>query len=228
MTRSDPPPRLRPKDAATLILVRESRSGPELLMGQREKNHVFMAGMYVFPGGRVDPDDARVAAAAELDADVAGRLAKSCTPRRARAIALAAIRELYEEAGLILGAPAPMASADALGEPWRSIADRGFSPALAPLEYIARAITPPGRPRRFHARFFMADARHAHGELAGDGELVDLRWVPLAGAKELPTAGITRLILDEVTHRLADPERRRRPIPVFKTRRGRDTAVDYD
>lgn len=223
------PPRRRPDDAATIILTRDSRRGPELLMGRRGNNHVFMAGMYVFPGGRVDAADARVGTADELHPDVARRLAKSCTPSRARALALAAIRELYEEAGLMLGAAAARPpNGRPLAPTWRAFAEAGLAPALQPIEYVARAITPPGRARRFHARFLLADARHAHGKLAGDGELVDLRWVSIARARKLPTAGITRVILEELELRLADRERRLRPIPVFKTRGGRDIAVDYD
>ena len=224
-----PTARLRPKDAATIILLRDSADGPEVLMGRREKTHVFMAGMYVFPGGKVDRADARVGAAEEMNEAVAARVAKSCSPRRARALALAAVRELYEEAGLMLAARRPATGAVRILQPaWRAFAEAGLAPSLAPLEYIARAITPPGRPRRFHARFFLADARHAHGRLAGDGELVDLRWVPLARTRELPSAGITRLIIGELEQRLADANSNQRPIPVFRTKNGVDLATDYD
>lgn len=198
-------------------------------MGRRQENHVFMAGVYVFPGGRVDRSDARVATANELLPDVAARLTKSCTPTRAHALAVAAIRELYEETGLMLGATVTHPPNGARLPPvWRAFAEAGLSPSLEPMEYIARAITPPGWSRRFHARFFLVDARHVHEKLAGDGELTDLRWVSLARAKELPTAGITRAILDELGLRFADRTRSDRPIPVFKWRDKRELIVGYE
>lgn len=198
-------------------------------MGRRPANHVFMAGVYVFPGGRVDRTDARVRTADELRPGIARRLAKSCALSRARALAVAAIRELYEEAGLMLGTPIENPPRRISPSPtWRAFAEASLAPSLAPMEYVARAITPPGYARRFHARFFLADARHVHGELSGDGELSDLCWVSLSRARDLPIARITGAILDEVKQRFADRNRGRRSIPVFKWRDGSELLVAYD
>jgi 8-oxo-dGTP pyrophosphatase MutT (NUDIX family) len=215
--------RLRPKDAATLILVRSSRRGPEVLMGRRAPGHVFMASKWVFPGGRIERGDFGAASASELAPDVAARLEREMPARRARALALAAVRETFEETGLILGRPAPPAS---VAGPWRAFRQSGALPDLAALTYVARAITPPGRPRRFDARFFMADA----GALlrpeptAGSGELDEIAWLPLEQARELDLPAITRFVLGEVADRL---EGGPRPLPFVRWRHGRH-AVDYD
>jgi 8-oxo-dGTP pyrophosphatase MutT (NUDIX family) len=95
---------LRPVDAATMVLWRRRRNGTlEVLMGRRHRNHVFMPHAYVFPGGRVDPVDAALQPASPLAADVQARLERAANPTRARAIAAAAVRETFEEAGLLLG-----------------------------------------------------------------------------------------------------------------------------
>ncbi|QGZ94626.1 NUDIX hydrolase [Terricaulis silvestris] len=174
----------RPRDAATLILVRGRR---EVMMGQRAKGHVFMPDKWVFPGGRVDPGDARAKAAVELTAETETLLKAGGPVRRPpRAYALAAVRETREEAGLVLG--------DEKG------------PDLSKLQFVARAITPPYRPRRFDARFFMADAEAvlAHDEpAAGDEELLHTKWFSLDEAEALDLPSITRFVLKEVRARLA-------------------------
>lgn len=173
----------RPRDAATLILV---RGGREVMMGQRSKGHVFMPDKWVFPGGRVDPGDARAKAATELTAATEALLRRGTASRRPpRAFALAAARETLEEAGLRLGGPA--------------------GPELDKLSFVARAITPPNRPRRFDARFFMADAEAVLADdkpVMGE-ELLHVRWFSLAEAKGLDLPSITRFVLKEVEARLA-------------------------
>ena len=173
----------RPRDAATLILVRNTR---EVMMGQRAKGHVFMPDKWVFPGGRVDPGDVRAPAAKELRPEVEALLNLGGGVRRApRAFALAAVRETKEEAGLILGN------------------EKG--PDLSKLDFVARAITPPHRPRRFDARFFMADAHAvgAHEEPAASEELLHTKWFTLEEAAALDLPSITRFVLKEVQARLA-------------------------
>src|SRR5689334_5353873 len=172
----------RPRDAATLILVRDKR---EVMMGQRAKGHVFMPDKWVFPGGRVDPGDVRARAANELRPETEKLLKLGGVRRAPRAFALAAVRETKEEAGLVLG--------DANG------------PDLSKLDFIARAITPPHRPRRFDARFFMADAHAvgAHEEPAASEELLHTKWFTLEEAAALDLPSITRFVLKEVLARLA-------------------------
>ena len=208
-------PRQRPKDAATLILVRAGRT-PEVLMGRRAPGHVFMASKWVFPGGRIDRADFSAASANDPAATTRARLEAELPPRRARALALTAVRETFEETGLILGRPAPTAS---VAGPWREFRQAGALPDLEALTYVARAITPPGRTRRFDARFFMADgeALMAPEPTAGSGELDEIAWLPLDEARSLDLPSITRFVLGEVAERLSDPGR---PLPFVRMVRG--------
>ena len=225
---------MRPKDAASLILVRRADGGPRVLMGRRAPRHAFMPGVFVFPGGAVDRGDGYVTSSSELRAEVLKALVRDCTAHRARAIALAGIRETFEETGLLLGSPAPRAgpgpklprksprkfvSGKSAPNGWRAFLETGLAPELAALEYVAHAVTPPGPPRRFHARFFIADAGNVSGELAGNGELLDLGWYPLRDAYALPIAGVTRLVLKEVALALDGAAAGDR-IPLFTRRRG--------
>ena len=188
---------VRPKDAATLIVYRQCRDVVKVLMGKRHIKHKFLPERYVFPGGRVDPQDSRVRSATPIRQDVAELLTRRATPARARAIAAAAIRETFEEAGLIIGKPDPEPHRPAPAN-WRAFFDTGMAPCFENLTYVARAITPPWRPMRFNARFFMVDHKHVAGELGGDGELLDLTYVPIreTGALELPL--ITTRVLEMV------------------------------
>tara|TARA_Y100000588_G_scaffold30415_1_gene29575 strand:+ start:2160 stop:2549 length:390 start_codon:yes stop_codon:yes gene_type:complete len=108
---------------------------------------------------------------------------------------------------------------------WADFAKQGVGPALANLDYICRAITPPGRPRRFHARFFMADAIHVQGQIKGSGELLDIGWVPLEEAAKLPIPSVTGLVLKEVISLISNPQPRNksRATPVYQSRYGQDT-----
>ena len=204
---------LRPKDAATLLLYRGAGDGVRVLLGQRHHGHIFMPNAYVFPGGSVNPDDSRVAPDSPLRTDVAARLERAATPARARAIAVAAIRETFEETGLLIAGGASE------GDQWHP----NIGPNLGAMDYFFRAITPPNRVRRFDARFFAADASAARGTLAGDGELQNLAWFSLDEIRDLEMAGITRIALAEFRRTLADPAARNpgRPIPVSRFLRGR-------
>jgi 8-oxo-dGTP pyrophosphatase MutT (NUDIX family) len=207
--------RQRPKDAATLILVRRGRR-PEVLMGRRAPGHVFMASKWVFPGGRIDRADFAAAAGSEPDGTTRERLEVEVDPRRARALCLTAVRETFEETGLIVGKPAPPAS---VAGPWREFRRAGALPDLAALTYVARAITPPGRTRRFDARFFQADAEAllAPEPTAGSGELDEIAWLALEDARALDLPAITRFVLGEVSERLVNPAR---PLPFVRWHRG--------
>ena len=177
-------PYMRPRDAATLILVRMRGKTPEVLMGCRAAAHAFMPNRYVFPGGRVDRADAHVPIATPLDRYVNARLQKAATALRARALAVAAVRETFEESGLMLAKPLKGGAPDKdYGEHWKGFLDTGMAPALDCLDLIARAVTPPGRPRRFNARFFMARAEDATGEIRHSSEMGDIRWVRLDEAR---------------------------------------------
>ncbi len=215
---------VRPRDAASLILYRRRGSRTEILIGRRHAGHSFMPQRWVFPGGRVDPGDARVRPATPLREDVAVRLAQ-CTPSpgRARALAVAAIRETFEEVGLLLGKPAQ--APPEVPKEWRGFLDRGLAPALDELELVMRAITPTYSPKRFDARFFIADADKAAGKLAGSGELEEIQWVTIDEAVALPLADVTEAVVRQVQRALLHPERvKADPVPLY-CYRGRTRVI---
>jgi 8-oxo-dGTP pyrophosphatase MutT (NUDIX family) len=212
-----------PRDAAALVITRQGPREASVLLGQRHRGHAFMPNKFVFPGGRVDPGDARAPRAADLRPEVLRKLALGCSEARARALALAAIRETFEEAGLLVGLRTARA-ARTRARGWTRFLAHGVVPALDALEYVARAITPPGNARRFDTRFFWVDASHAHdaagAALTGSGELLDLRWVPLSATRALDLPEATQLVVAEVAKRLAAPDPRALPVPFARYTRG--------
>lgn len=192
---SDQP--IRP--AATIILTRNLPSGWQVLMGQRGHGAAFMPSKFVFPGGGLDDGDAEVPLAAPLPAQCRMRLANAAPPSP-EALAAAAIRELYEETGLTLGRPGAWQRPVPQG--WEGFAARGLQPMGHGLRFVFRAITPPGRSRRFDARFFLADAAHVVGDVddfsAASDELSHLHWLPLGDARALDLPFITEVVLSEI------------------------------
>ncbi len=219
-------PKVRPKDAASLILLRRSKSGiVEVLMGRRHTKHSFVPGYYVFPGGRVDPADSRATPARPLRDDVLGMVSRSCSNTRARALAMAAVRETFEETGLILGGAIPdPSSTRRQPKAWSHFLETGRAPDLANLDYVARAITPAQSPIRFDGRFFVTDGENAEGTLGGSGELEELAWRSLADTMSLPLVDITEFLLGEYLPKYleapapSDPDR---DIAFFHFIRGR-------
>ena len=118
---------------------------------------------------------------------------------------MAAIRETYEETGLVLGEPDSV-TIKTRSPHWSAFLQHGINPRLDTLNVIARAITPPYRNRRFDTRFFMVEADLIQGEVhvapVGSGELLELHWVSLKEAEKLELPIITRMILKEVEQRL--------------------------
>ncbi len=208
---------VRPKQAATLIIVRRDKEHPQVLMGRRSAGHTFLPGKFVFPGGRVDRGDLVVRPHADLRPEVEQRLLKGCTPSQARALGMAAIRETFEETGLLIGRKtgAPMVTRSRV---WTEFSSYGVAPALDIMDYIGRAITPPFQPKRFDARFFMVEAEHIHGDLHdtsnASGELLEIHWLPISEAKKLELQGITLLMLDEVKKRLTLPAAQAIELPI--------------
>jgi 8-oxo-dGTP pyrophosphatase MutT (NUDIX family) len=216
-----------PKDAATLILVDRSGRVPKVLLGKRHARHKFMPGKFVFPGGRVDPADRHMPVARSLNPGAQANLMKRLTrpsPAKARVFALAAIRETFEETGLLLGVPVMEMPAVPKG-PWAAFAQAKILPDLGELHFIGRAITPPGRPRRFDARFFTLDANaiahRVEGVTGPDAELVELVWMPLPQAKELDMPAVTGVMLEELDARIADGFSHDLPVPFYRMPRGR-------
>jgi 8-oxo-dGTP pyrophosphatase MutT (NUDIX family) len=217
--------RLRPKDAATLVLVRCHADGPRVLMGRRHGNMAFMANKYVFPGGRVDPCDARLTVGGALKPDVVERLTRDISVVRARALALAAIRETFEETGILVGRHSEQRPCTKSA--WSRFFAHGVVPNLDALDYVARAITPPNRPRRFDARFFMADASAIAGQIdsAHSNELLTPCWLSFAEARAVDIPAITRAVLAEVEARRTDSDAPRR-VPFFRFVHGK-SRLDY-
>jgi len=194
---------VKPRHAASLVLYEKRGSEYYVLMGKRAKGHRFLPDVYVFPGGRVDDDDFKAPYSMDLEPHVLTQLSKPGD--MARALATAAIRETYEETGLIVG----------------NVAHGQLRADLSPLSYIVRAITPSHNPIRFDARFLMADAKHAQGTLGGSGELVDLRWVTLDHALTMQVVDVTEFVLEEVRDILTEQTSRTSEIPLFTYRNGK-------
>ncbi len=191
---------VRPVMARHAVSLIALRDGTHVLMGLRGARHRFMPNRLVFPGGAVDRGDARAEASVEPGAETLARLARAANQGLARALCVAAARELEEETGLSLGSP----------------------PDLSGLQYLCRAVTPPPQPVRFNARFLVVDAARLTGTLAGSGELEDLRWYAIADALALDLALVTGEVLRVLQAWLAlsaEARQARANTPVFRLRR---------
>jgi 8-oxo-dGTP pyrophosphatase MutT (NUDIX family) len=185
---AEPPVRtVRAKHAASLIVLRFHNDEPHMLMGMRGAKHRFMPNRLVFPGGRVDRADLTAPFATPLSPATERALRKKANIALAHALAAAAARELLEETGLSLGTP----------------------PRLDALHYLARAVTPPGLPIRFNARFLVVEEQHVSGQLGGDGELEELRFYGMTEALALQLALPTRRVLERLKSWLALPQSER-------------------
>lgn len=168
---------VRAAHAASLIVLRMESDGPQMLMGRRSARHRFLPNRLVFPGGRVEAADLDAACATGISVSTERVLRRKNNARLAHGLGAAAARELQEETGLSLGEP----------------------PQLDGLRYLARAVTPPGQPIRFNARFFVVAADRVGGTLGGDGELEGLRFYGMAEALALELAVPTRRVLERLT-----------------------------
>ena len=215
-------PNLKPRDSATLILIDRSEAVPKVLLGRRHERHRFMPGKFVFPGGRIEPTDRAMATCGSLNEHQVARLmtkVRRPSAIKAAGFALAAIRETYEETGLMLGVERSEPIATPPG-PWEAFANAGIVPDLSAVYFIARAITPPKRPRRFDSRFFAADiaavAHRAEGFVGPDKELVELFWLPITEARRLDMPGITAIALEELQDRMAAGMSYDHPTPLYR------------
>ncbi len=215
---------LRPKPAATMILLDHAGSEPTVLMGKRNPKMRFMPGMFVFPGGRLDPADRQMNIAGPLNEVVEYKLDQlrgARKPRMARALALAAIRETFEETGILLGTKDFGAPDNPPPGPWSDYAAHGVFPDLETIHFIARAVTPPARPRRFDATFLAMDVSAIAGKVEGivgpDAELVEIVRVPLSEALKLPLPDMQIVVLRELRARLDAGMSHYLPVPMYRT-----------
>jgi len=179
-------------------------------MGRREPRSRFLPSVYVFPGGRLDRADWGAPSRSELPAPIVRRLAPHTRAERARALAVAALRETQEETGVALG----------------DQREGRLRPDLARLDYLGRAITPASSAIRYHARFFMARLEDEPAQPRSNGELLDLDWVPLGSALDLPMIDVTTAMLQLAReHALRPPGTRDRPRSLFIHFRGETRLV---
>jgi 8-oxo-dGTP pyrophosphatase MutT (NUDIX family) len=191
----------RPRDAASLIALHRARDGWRVLMGRRSTRTRFMPEVWVFPGGRVDREDRKLDVLSRLRPSVERRLgAKHAHPS---ALAVAALRETFEETGIAIGAAE----------------GGGVVPDLARLNYVGRAITPARNPVRYHARFFSLEWTGRLPRLRGNGELEEIAWWPIEEVLALPTIDVTDLMLEEALTRVRSRAGARRR-PLFVSYRG--------
>ncbi|MCB2224196.1 MAG: NUDIX domain-containing protein [Actinobacteria bacterium] len=175
-----PGPLVPARPAATVLPLRPSGEGFQVLMVRRAVGSEFMGNAYVFPGGSVDEADRGPAAAAAVrwEGD------PEELPWRA-----AALRELHEEAGLALTDPrgAPVESGNGL---YRALAAAGVRLDARQLHWVSRWITPEGLPRRFDTRFYVAEVGEEEAAAAADGvEVFDDTWVAPSEALSRSAAG---------------------------------------
>lgn len=225
---------VKPKEAATLVVVRDGEQ-PTILMGKRASTHRFMPNKFVFPGGRLDLIDQRLKTPGDLNPHVLERLRKSTrkdiTDRKLRGLALAAIRETYEETGLVIGRATKQKS-NTRHTIWQKYFEHGVEPPLKDMDFFARAITPAYRTRRFDTRFFMIHEEFIHNDPAlvseASGELNQIHWLTFDEARELDLPAVTRWAIDLVEQRITlhRAQQVKEPAPFVRFNHGRSISVD--
>ena len=191
------------RSAATVIVVRNKHKNPSVLMGQRGVNAAFMPSKFVFPGGAVDDQDLSIDIKKSINEVCKKRLLKENENGSWSGLVAAAIRELYEETGQIIGVEEEWSE---VPSNWEEFAKTGYVPDASNMYFVFRAITPPGRPRRFDARFFLIQAEELRTNLddfsMASDELSHLQWIPLKDTKNFDLPFITQVVLAEVTGNL--------------------------
>ncbi len=210
---------VRPRDAASLIRLHREGRGLQVLVGRRPPQARFLPGRYVFPGGAVEPGDSRARPASALNVNLVESMAVGGKEMRARSLAMAAVRETFEETGLLLAEPGDVGPARSAS--WTAIGAQGVAPALHRLTYVGRAITPVPTSIRFHARFFVADAQYTTGVLGGDSELEDLHWCPANELARLPTMDVQAFMLAHAIATLTSNDSKTAGKPLFTRRAGK-------
>jgi 8-oxo-dGTP pyrophosphatase MutT (NUDIX family) len=192
-----------PRHASSLVIYEKTGGKTHVLMGKRAKGHRFLPDVYVFPGGRVDKEDAFLTPSAPLIPNVRDALSRPSD--MADAVAAAAVRETHEETGLVLG----------------NLKENALVPDFSNLDYVARAITPSISPIRFNTRFLMVEAKHVTGDLGGSGELIDLKWISVEDAYKMPLVDVTEFVLEELEKKLSTKQPNSLNVPLFTYFRGK-------
>lgn len=206
----------RPRLASTIVLTVGDRKNPKILMGQRSKRHDFMPSVYVFPGGRVDRADSYAKYAGDLSPRSERILEAAFTPRKARALVLAAVRETWEETSLLLGQPIKDGERNLNHASYDAFRQAGIRPNISGIEVFGRAITPPHRHKRFDAWFF-----HKHlgdiklPEIADSAELLNVGWFDFTEIKSLEQQRATTMMLRVLKDYLAYD---RPPVDIFQSK----------
>lgn len=174
-----------PRDAATVLLLRDSPF--EVLMMRRNARGTFPDAV-VFPGGVVDPSDLLE----DWDELVTGNAGLS---RRQQAVRIAAIRETWEEVGVLVGSSAGAPRPETRGEAFLDVVrSTGGRLGLDELHYLARWVTPEGRSRRFDTRFYLVPMPEHQEPVVDGGEAVSLEWITPTDALERAASGAQPLL----------------------------------
>lgn len=219
-------PIVRPKNASSLILVKYTDQEIKILLGRRSSKARFMPGAWVFPGGVLDRNDFKSQNSSKLDKKIISRLAVANKSKTADALAITAIRETAEETGLMLGKNTGTAVNNNFKNynGLNSLYSAGLEPYIEKLYYLGRAITPTFSPIRFHARFFVADAKYLCGKIRTTNELTKIEWIPIKNATDLPMADVTEFMVNEllsINSNLSILSRRLNDRPMFTWKNGK-------
>lgn len=211
------PDRIRPRHAASLILLKPDGADGLVLMGKRPSASEFIPDAFVFPGGKLDPADRQIQSPHPLTPQTLSALrgAASGDDRLSQSLAYASIRETYEETGLLVGQAGHFSGPD-VGT-WHELRQRGLSPDASGLRLLARAITPAISPVRYHARFFVVQARSTVGEAKSSDELLEVDWYPIREALRLPMIDVTETILESAWAHLRSGALERGEAPATTT-----------
>ena len=212
----------RPIDAASIILYKTIKNKKYLLMGRRPPKQKFMPDIYVFPGGAVEKEDKNVEYYKDYNSFELRALSHNCSKIKARAIGLAAIRETFEETGILIGKKNKKFS-KAQPKDWSAFYEKNIQPRLDVLHYIARAVTPKGQIKRFNARFFICDAKHSFGSIIQNDELLEVDWYPIDNIIEkLNLAQVTQLVVKQAKDHFNRNRKKRANIavPTYSRRKG--------
>ena len=192
---------IKPRNAASLVLLKEYNNDVKVLLGKRSNKTRFMPGAWVFPGGVLDKNDFKIKKIKYLNKNIVKKLAVANNTNLANALAIASIRETAEETGLMLGLKSkniPIIKNEDENNGIILMSKAGLAPDLSKLLYLGRAITPTFSPIRFHARFFLADAKDLAGKIKTTNELVEIKWISLKKATKLPMADVTEFMINEL------------------------------